>query len=277
MDDDTLGSKTISYIFSGLFFIFSAVALLNIALIFKKNPGFSISKTVIVLIPIATTARAIVFVVNPEGFFGATIHQQNTFAIILGGLVGYIFISCYILLALFWLTLLYKAQEDNSSFLSSMIKVYVGVNASIYSIWILFMILIFTASNSEEMNRYHNGEAIYASLVSMLASLTFCILGARVLYHLNQQLLTSPWRKKITRQIGILTTACTILFALRGMEILIFIYVVSTPESEMILDICFFLICELLPSCLITIVLSPQQQQLREEASTEEERPFAKA
>lgn len=103
------------YSLAAAFFSFSAVSALYAVFWWLRDPKFSLVKLIFSLLPVSTAgllclylqtdvkARGVVLAVsNPLHYLTRQLQQQSTSEFVLGSMPGYLMISIYLLLSLFW-------------------------------------------------------------------------------------------------------------------------------------------------------------------------------
>jgi len=254
----------IFYGFAATFFVFSLGSTLNAIYAFYTKPGFSFNvKIILAMIPLATTVRGFSLVWG-DHVLGQPWYSHSNYDIIVGGLPGYLFLSCYLLLALFWVVLLHEAHDRSPTFLTTVKRSYVFLNLIIYIIWLAFVIAIISTPSPDIKLAWHTAEAIYASSLYFLSSSLFCLVGFKLYRHLNRLPTSSQVRKKLARRIGILTIFCTIIFGIRAIEIPIALKLTDETDT-LILSSVFLVLCELVPSAAMMVMLTPGPPQTFEE------------
>ena len=91
--------------------------------------------------------------------------KQKLYSIIIGGLPGYIFFSTYVILAIFWYLLYFRAHEQSPSILKGVRRFYFGINIIVYGIWFILIMLMYA---TDATTAIHKIEAGYAGTLGTL-------------------------------------------------------------------------------------------------------------
>jgi len=153
------------------------------------------------------------------------------------------------------IVLLHEAHNQPTSFLSKVKKSYMVFNAVMYIIWATLIIAIMSTTGTTRLY-LHIAEAIYSSALYLIGSSVFCVVGTKLYLYLRRFSVKSQLSKNMSRKIGILAVFCTIIFAIRG--ILIIISIITVEEiSTFVISVVYYAVCELMPNTAMMVMLTP--------------------
>mmetsp|Transcript_29403 Transcript_29403/g.40623 ORF Transcript_29403/g.40623 Transcript_29403/m.40623 type:complete len:306 (-) Transcript_29403:251-1168(-) len=228
----------------------------------RTEKQWKVTKFVKVLIPLLPTFRLINMAIIGKYFFvqdGRYAANQNMWAIVTGGITGYIFISIYSLLVIFWFLLYNMANTERYRIVQTMKRTAIGLNVLMYGIWLTLIILMATLNEKKE--EIHTVEACYAASLDIIVAVAFLLFGGRLHFQLTRMSIISPESLKIGRKVGALTIICAVVFSARSILLFLDVFYFSTAIEFIASTICFNLLCETFPTVLIMFILSAEYFQ----------------
>jgi len=252
----------IGYVSAALYLLLGLFSFIGSILLWKRDDsGYSFIKIILTMLPIQVLARGVILSIRPQLLF-LSMEQQEFYDILLGSIPGYLFISCYSLLAIFWVVLAHYITNQDLNLVNIVKTTYGFINILVYTGWFSWLALMYMAPDKHTKNLWHKVEVIFNSACSNFISVLFCTFGCRIFFHLRNLQNPSLLRKKLTRKVAWLTAICMLAFILRGMELAFFAFYPATPLISFILDLFFLYVCDFIPNMLIFILLSPVVLQI---------------
>jgi hypothetical protein len=244
-------------------FIFCNALLFIVCVAFFVHSFFfelewRITKVIKLLLPIIPLMAFLnMSLMGPDYYFAGGSYglDQHISQIISGGLRGYVFLSIYSLLVIFWIIVYSMAHRRSSDLIVLVKRVAVVLNLVMYTIWIILIILILRYNETA-----HIVEACYAATLDFLAFLAFVVVGFRLHFQLRSTAVVSESSMRIARKVGVLTVICSIDFLLRSIFLFLLIFVIDSNLGKLITTFLYNLICETLPTILILIIFSSDTQ-----------------
>merc|ERR1711988_276505 len=173
----------------GLLSLDLATAVIAVILCFQlfRNGGkkWTITHVIFLIIPLIPLARFVDMAMGPDDYMCTSIHHQQVLSIVLGGLPGYLFVSLYTVLVIFWIVHSYQARElhANTNLLQSVRFWAISINLLIYTLWavLLLAIAVSSATRNESLQyATHASEVGYAAGLNIVAAAAFLIFGQKV-------------------------------------------------------------------------------------------------
>jgi len=249
---------TIRNIYGSLFLVLGIVVILIAIYQYCQTRTTSLTKIVLILIPIVCFSRGIMILQLKKKDLFVSLSSQPWIQTFFSGLCGYLTVSIYTLIIVFWAVLLYEMNTGAMNFLPLVRKLCIICNLVIYVIWGLFLILIFTSPSSDNTHFWHMMEATFATALSFAVAIITLILGyslVRRLTTLNNNTMTASERKKLYRRKTInLTVVLVFTFVARGISIGTSM-VVTDPLNAGMVECLGWLFGELIPHLLNTFII----------------------
>src|SRR3989338_8290077 len=172
---------------------------------------------------------------------------------LLSSLPGYIYISAYILLLLFWIRLYSSAPDDKRFFTHNVMQLWAILSCSVFAVWIVLLMLMASIPVHEVV--IHQAEAGYQTTLSILLALFFAAWEI-VLFRKLRQAQSAGVASTVGNKIIFLTSLCVLVFLLRGAIIIVNSFVLFTPGLASYISILiFFIICEYFPCFLMLLII----------------------
>jgi len=200
------------------------LSLLKLAWMMCDSPvlwKWNISKVIHCLIPCAMIVKGIdvTFIYQkvggPREFLLDAWERQTPLQMYLSALPGYLSVSTFILLALFWFSLYTKAHDEITHIQRNIRALYLGINGFLYTCWGIILILMFTTTGDLQVT-VHRVEGMFTTIVSGLMALLYVIVGVKLYIKLKRQSVVSYERLLISRKVALLTLCFTTVFILRA-------------------------------------------------------------
>jgi len=243
-----------------LYWVLFAVSIMRgIWLILNsKRPSWSITKIFCCLVPLIFGVHAVDLTIhlhlNGDKFFIEPFAEQTPITMILDSLPGYIFISTYILLGLFWYTLYSKAFQTSIIIVKHMRRIYGLINLALYTIWIFLYIML---SFSQWTSQVHMAEATFTTTITLIVAGIFLVGGSKLYFMVKKNSIVSQERWRIARKVAVLTVLCTVVFLIRGVLIFGSFYFIKDPLPTLLLKVGSLVFLEIIPSLSIMIIVKP--------------------
>jgi len=188
-----------------------------------RKPVSSMVKTVLILVPMSSVVRCVWFVlVDPAQMVGAVSLSDITLAA-LDALPGYLFFTCYSLLALVWVVLALSARKKKGKNLDWVIygRVVVAIiNTGVYIIWVVLLLLAkFSKDSSDRLTYYFNEEMVYGGTL-IIFPLVSSILGWRMRSYLKAIPVASnrSSKEKRSRKVAALAVGISVVIIIIGIS-----------------------------------------------------------
>lgn len=213
--------------------------------------------------------------------------NESFVEIFLSSLPGYIYISVYLLLLLFWIRLnaskaapqspvrqagslnhatgrgygaasassasRLNQQSDDVSFKENVLRLWAIFTAALFLIWVVLLMLMAAMPNKSFF--IHQIEAGYSTTLSCVIALMFAVWMGVVINKLTHSE-TNPTTAAIGKKIVFLTGICVIVFLLRAAIIIVETFVeTNTGLASFIFVVFFFMICEFFPPFLLLLII----------------------
>jgi len=257
-----------SLLFLGILFgVISLASLLKLIWVFcVSRPGWSVSKVVHCLVPVtAIPTCADLFYYYQGGdsrlYFLESWSKQSPMLTLLDASPGYIFISTFILLCLFWFKVYTSAFLKKNVIQSTMLRMYLAINGVLYAFWITFMIIIFTSAKHRAA--VHTVEAVFTISVTALMGIVFLICGLKLYLQLRQLPTRSQETLDIARKVGLLTVVFSVVFILRAPIIYVGFFKEFPPALSYSTRLLTPILLQALPTCLTLLLLGKKPSTVR--------------
>eukprot|EP00210_Caulerpa_lentillifera_P007939 g7578.t1 len=164
-----------------------------------------------------------------------------------------LFLTTYTLWVLFWAEI-YHQSESNE--IRKFRPYFIIANLAIYQFQ-GFLWLLTIPDSSRDIVRYIS--AIWLAILFTLASIGFIIYGRCLFLILKQLPESSHGQNRKLNDIASIASICAFAFALRS--VFLFLYVINKHDFDVdlmhngILNIVFYLLCEVLPTISVLIIL----------------------
>jgi hypothetical protein len=224
---------------------------------FKDETGWRVTRVIKLLLPLIPLTRIVNLLLVGKYYFvyeGAYSPQQTFLEIFSSGFGGYLFISIYTLLIVFWVLLYSMAHSKSERIIPVMLRLTVILNAIIFTIWFLLLFLMFFLSSLT--TTLHKIELIYAATLNALCCFGFVIAGGRLHYQLRAQSVVSTSSLKIARKVGFLTILCGIVFIIRSVILFMDLIAYNSIIFTLVSTAIFLTFCEAFPTAIVLIIIS---------------------
>jgi len=270
MEDDGFSDKFLdgSLVFLGVVFaIISVVAVGKLIWVFYVNrPGWSVAKVVHCFVVVTSIPTSVdLFYYYKAGysrqFFLETWKTQPPLLMLLDTIPEYLFISTYILLCLFWFKIYTSAFFiDRQLFQVKLRRMYVIINAVLYTIWTTILIVIFCEPSGPRLIA-HTVEAVFTISVSALLAIVFIICGIKLYFQLRQMGVKSSETLDIASKVWIMTIVFSVVFIMRAPILYIGFFVPFSSDLTYSLRLLTPILLQGLPTCLVLLLLGRRPNQ----------------
>jgi len=249
----------IVYFFATLFLGLSFITfLIALKLHFQaSSQRLSIPKIVFSLLPIICFSRGIMLVLfESKGTTPLTnLGEQDFIVLVFSALPGYLTVSLYMVIVLFWVVLMYKTQDMAFNFMNTIKYIFLVINLFIYGIWIALLTKIYLSEKSKnDMKFWHLVEAYYAAGLTFAVSFVACSCGYLVYRKLH---ISQTKRQTLSTKTGTLAVLVTFLYAFRGVAIICAISITKDSFANKLVTVMGWAFGEFLPHMLISLVIYP--------------------
>jgi len=249
-------ASVIVYFFATLFLGLGVITfIIAIRLHLQPSEHFSIPKIVFTLLPLICFSRGgMLAILEAKNLSPLTpLPHQLQIELFFSALPGYLTVSIYMLIVLFWVVLMYKIHGMAMNFMKTIRYCFIAVNFLIYGTWIALLVKIFTEPNYQY---WHIIEAYFAAGLTFAVSFVACLCGFFV-YRKLKLSQTSAKRRTLATKTGTLTILVTFLYAFRGVAIICAVAVNSTIFVNQVVTVLGWAFGEFLPHMLISLVIYP--------------------
>jgi len=220
----------------------------------KAKPGFSLTKALLLLVPCTLISRLALFVVligRPDQVGFDDLSERNLPIIIIAHIPDLINFSSYLLIILFWVVVYFQAHARPEKFIKSLVVLYCITNFVVYIFWgiMVALFLIF----KEHYKLFHLLLSLYASVLQLLAAICFSIFGTLLWCKLKG--IWESTRARVKFKILTLTILCTVLFALRSINVIVDLLATNTPPGDFAQALVALIGFELIPTIAILFIL----------------------
>jgi len=233
--------ETLSIVFIyGSLIAFTSIALctgIYAFILWYRSTKVTYVKIVLTLTPLTALTRAIwAAIFNPDELVNPLL-KQSVYALIFGGLVGYLFFSVYCSIGLIWLILFHKIRATKITMQSSIKYAMIIANIIVYLIWIILIICILTSTTPEIRTIWHTIEAMYHASLNIIAALISGFYGIIIYKSLSKEVVKKE-QNKLEFKVGMLTCFCTIVLVAQGVEIILATFL-ELDEISVILTVIY--------------------------------------
>jgi len=238
-------------------FIFSTIRSIWLYLE-SRGTNWNIAKIFCFLVPLIYFAHAggltYHYVKDADTFFIEVYEDQTPLTMILDSTPGYLFISTYILLVTFWITLCTNDFQTSADITSRVQFVYIMINVALYSIWIFLFVLICIP---EWRVPVHTAEAAFTTIITLLVGVVFSVGGSRLYITVKKKSVLSTKRWRSARKIAYLTIFITIIFVIRAINIWGSYYILKSELSMYLVKTLSLIFLDIIPLIAIMIAIKP--------------------
>jgi len=255
-------SLTIVFVYTcvTLFGLFAICTTINVAYVWCRSKAeLTYVKIVLTLIPITALSRAIWAANLPLDQLQQPLLEQNVYAMVFGGLVGYLFFSVYCSVGLIWVILVHKIRAKKSMVQSLVTKFMLVTNIVVYLIYILLLVGYFTAPSVEEKKIWHTAEAVYHASLNLIAAAVSGIYGLTIYKILAEMQKIRSHNEVLTFKVGLLSAICTTILIAQGVEILLATFVLSSAVNAVLTVI--YVVVEGVSELLVVLIFSIKDQE----------------
>ncbi|KAI3525570.1 hypothetical protein L2E82_01821 [Cichorium intybus] len=249
VDESQKWQEGVFYALCAAYALVSLIALVQLVRIQMRVPeyGWTTQKVFHLMNFVVNGLRAVQF-----GFYWSFFHiKPKVLDMILLDLPGLLFFSTYTLLVLFWAEIYHQARSLPTDKLR---PAYFIINGVVYFIQIciwMYMRFSKTATAVEIAE-------LFFSVISLGAAVGFMVYGGRLFVMLRRFPIESRGRQKKLHEVGFVTGICCTCFLIRCVMVAIAAFDQNADMHVLnhpILDFCYYMIVEILPSALVLFIL----------------------
>jgi len=247
------------------FALISIACIVKLVWLFKVDAkrGWNVSKVVHCLLPgtcVPCTFDYLYYYYNDFGQFYFLNNYKNQSApqMTMDAPPGYIFISVYVLLCLFWFEVYPTAFMDSRVVQIRLRKQYLIINAVLYSFWITFLIIVWVSPDYRQVA--HSLEAWFTISVTTLMAIVFILSGVKLYLRMSKMcVVKAPETLKIGNKIFILTIVFSIVFILRAPLIYLGFFLKFPEDVNYTIHLIFPVVLQGFPTVLVLLLLGKKQ------------------
>lgn len=252
--------------------IISFISIAKLIWLFKtdKSHGWNVSKVVHCMIPFTVIPMSMdqfYYYMNDMAtfYFLESYQDQDIDQMAFDAIPGYVFISVYILLCLFWLEVYPTVYMEREVVQSRLRKVYIIINAVLYSFWFTFLMLVGLAPKHIGYIA-HMTEAWFTLSVSSIMGILYLVVGTKLYFRLSKMGVKSPSALHVAKKVGLLTAIFSLVFILRAPLIYVGFFHKYPPVANYIIHIFFPVVLTGIPTLLVIFLLGNKSKPSTEYA-----------
>jgi len=210
------------------------------------------------LIPLCLLARIGDLVLRLQrSHFDAVImpvDHQDWLEMLTSSLPVYLFFTTYILVCLSWFYLFKKSFTNSPDLFWEIMKLYLVVNAFVYSFYTAFVILMCFPAWQLAV---HIIETFFAMAISLLTGLAFAFYGSQLFshMHMNSVFAINPSKLVVAQKVRYTAVICTLVFFLRAFMIVASFFFLQSAVEMIFDNIFWFTFVEILPCLSVLAIL----------------------
>jgi len=210
-----------SLVFISVWFaLISAASVAKLIWLFRadERAGWNVSKVIHCLVPLTCLAQLVdimyyYFSGYARFYFLDAYHEQSPGQMLADAFPGYLFISVYVLLCLFWFEVYPVAFTNRVVSLRRLKTTYLMINFVLYTCWATFLIIVF--ASEQDSSRAHRIEVYFTLSVTFIMGVVFVVSGVKLYNRLSRLPVKSPETLEIGNKVGILAIVFSIGFFVR--------------------------------------------------------------